>query len=597
MFHKLKYRSQVAPKVEPRSRNHIRILRPLALGAVALLGFSGLTISGADQALAVTNVTNGRIQIDQPNPVSEITLANGYRQQYYSRTLGGKAFYGSGGYPVFFDAGRNKSIPLPSETQASGGTGTVGDPFWLETSGVFSDPAYAGSTFTQRLSYVIGTEYMRNDMTITNNSSETQNIQFGQYADCFFNGDDNGTSRVVSGQMVQCVQGSKAMSLIAVTPGAAFAGGHYIGVRKKVLGDFVGTASADKCFNSSSLEMNCNTYLDNGFGMVWKDQIAPGSTVTKTGYLSYTDKLAFVNLTPESAVSSTSVRPNQNVTYKLSVKNAGPSASEGTKVAFALPAGFSYVSASGTGSYNAAAGTWEIGTIGINGEATIEIVAKALQPGEWTTKTTATASDGIDTAPCQADDSCGSPLTVTVLATGVAANSTITAAPAQLTADGTSQSTITVTAYDAAGDPVGFGGAKVVLATDLGTLSNVKDNGDGTYTATLTSTKSGPATVSVELNDETVPRTALVQFNAGAVATAKYSVTDDVQVVGTGQHTITITLADAHNNPVLGKAGKLTASAAPGLGDGEISAFNATGTPGSTRPQSPPPLRNHKPSQ
>src|SRR2546428_9252282 len=51
--------------------------------------------------------------------------------------------------------------------------------------------------------------------------------------------------------------------------------------------------------------------------------------------------------------------------------------------------------------------------------------------------------------------------------------------------------TITVRLKDSFGNPLTSGGNAVTLATTLGTLSSVTDAGDGTYTASLTSTASG----------------------------------------------------------------------------------------------------------
>ena len=44
------------------------------------------------------------------------------------------------------------------------------------------------------------------------------------------------------------------------------------------------------------------------------------------------------------------------------------------------------------------------------------------------------------------------------------------------------------------------GGETVALFTDLGSLSGVADNGDGTYTATLTSSTTGLATITGTAN-------------------------------------------------------------------------------------------------
>ncbi len=78
-------------------------------------------------------------------------------------------------------------------------------------------------------------------------------------------------------------------------------------------------------------------------------------------------------------------------------------------------------------------------------------------------------------------------LTVTPAAASVA-NSTITASPGSITADGVSTSTITVQLKDAFFNNLVTSGGTVALSkTGGGVLSAVTDNANGSYTATLTS--------------------------------------------------------------------------------------------------------------
>ncbi len=93
------------------------------------------------------------------------------------------------------------------------------------------------------------------------------------------------------------------------------------------------------------------------------------------------------------------------------------------------------------------------------------------------------------------------------------ATSEITADPTTIPADGSSTSTITVQLRDAFGNPLTGGGADVSLSTTSGTLGPDIDNGDGTYTATLTSaTTAGTATISGTVNGADITDTASVTF-------------------------------------------------------------------------------------
>lgn len=95
--------------------------------------------------------------------------------------------------------------------------------------------------------------------------------------------------------------------------------------------------------------------------------------------------------------------------------------------------------------------------------------------------------------------------------------STITANPVSIPADGTSTSTIDVRLRDSAGVPLASGGDDVDLSTTLGTLGAVRDNGNGSYTATLRSTVvPGTATISGTVNGAAITDTATVTFAAGS---------------------------------------------------------------------------------
>jgi adhesin/invasin len=95
--------------------------------------------------------------------------------------------------------------------------------------------------------------------------------------------------------------------------------------------------------------------------------------------------------------------------------------------------------------------------------------------------------------------------------------STIAADPATITADGTSTSTVLVQLKDANGNNLTSGGATVILATTLGSMGAVTDNGNGTYSATLTSgTVAGIATVTGTLNGDAITDSAQVTFSPGA---------------------------------------------------------------------------------
>jgi uncharacterized protein YjdB len=93
------------------------------------------------------------------------------------------------------------------------------------------------------------------------------------------------------------------------------------------------------------------------------------------------------------------------------------------------------------------------------------------------------------------------------------ATSTITPEPASIPADGASTSVITVRLKDANGHDLTAGDDSVELATTAGTLSPPEDNGDGSYSATLTaSSLAGSATISGTVNGSEIVNDASVTF-------------------------------------------------------------------------------------
>jgi len=78
---------------------------------------------------------------------------------------------------------------------------------------------------------------------------------------------------------------------------------------------------------------------------------------------------------------------------------------------------------------------------------------------------------------------------ITVVRANSAEQTTLTPGSATITADGTSTQVLTVTAKDANGNNMTTGGADIAItkSSGTGTIGSVTDNGNGTYSATVTS--------------------------------------------------------------------------------------------------------------
>ncbi|MCK4692150.1 MAG: DUF2341 domain-containing protein, partial [Anaerolineales bacterium] len=150
------------------------------------------------------------------------------------------------------------------------------------------------------------------------------------------------------------------------------------------------------------------------------------------------------------------------------------------------------------------------------------------------------------------------------------ATSTITANPTSITGDGMSISTITVQLRDAQWTLLISGGDTVALLTDLGSLGSVTDNGDGTYTATLTAASgTGTATITGTVNAAGITDDATVDFTAASCFASN------------GESIIDITDDDYVNSVVVQPDGKIVVGGASYTGtDGDflVIRYNVDGT-------------------
>ncbi|TXK70080.1 S-layer homology domain-containing protein, partial [Paenibacillus sp. N3.4] len=126
-----------------------------------------------------------------------------------------------------------------------------------------------------------------------------------------------------------------------------------------------------------------------------------------------------------------------------------------------------------------------------------------------------------------------------------------------LTADGTSQTTVSVNLKDAQGNALTTGGATVAITSTLGTVGPVTDNHNGTYTATLTApTTVGTATISASVGGSAIAATVFVQILPGEMSSSHSTVTASDLVIradGKSKASIFVNLKDDYDHPIVGK--------------------------------------------
>ncbi|PTX62353.1 surface protein [Kordia periserrulae] len=96
--------------------------------------------------------------------------------------------------------------------------------------------------------------------------------------------------------------------------------------------------------------------------------------------------------------------------------------------------------------------------------------------------------------------------------------STIKANPTSIIANGTNTSLITVQLKNTTNTNITTGGETVVISTNLGTLTTTTENGDGTYTASLSATSGGVALVSFTVNGQQASTSASINLTAVSAA-------------------------------------------------------------------------------
>ncbi|PIR04713.1 MAG: hypothetical protein COV57_03040, partial [Candidatus Liptonbacteria bacterium CG11_big_fil_rev_8_21_14_0_20_35_14] len=114
---------------------------------------------------------------------------------------------------------------------------------------------------------------------------------------------------------------------------------------------------------------------------------------------------------------------------------------------------------------------------------------------------------------------------------------------------GTASSTATITLRDQYSNLI-TGATAVLLSTGTDNLiSGTTDNGNGTYTATISSTKAEVKTLSATGDTVTITQTQAVTFNAGAFASFNVVPATTAPTTGTAFN-VTVTAADAFSNAV-----------------------------------------------
>ena len=153
----------------------------------------------------------------------------------------------------------------------------------------------------------------------------------------------------------------------------------------------------DEAVYVDTLDVPAGTTLDlNGLHLYARTLQGDGTILNGTVRTDITDdEMADVSL----LITCDYLEPNvgQNVTFTVTLSNAGPSKATEVAVADLLPAGLRFVrDTSSQGEYNPTTGVWSVGTVTMGSSATLQIAAEVTGTGTITNTAEVTGADQPD---------------------------------------------------------------------------------------------------------------------------------------------------------------------------------------------------------
>lgn len=258
-----------------------------------------------------------------------------------------------------------------------------------------------------------------------------------------------------------------------------------------------------------------------------------------------------VDLSVTKIVNDNTPGRNQNVTFTITVANAGPDNATGVVVNDDLPAGMTFVSATPSqGTYDSGTGLWTVGTVNSSASATLDIVATVTTSTPKTNTAELTAADQGDVDSTPNNGQSGEDDQASVTLTPTIADVSVTKTVDDATPDKNQNVVFTITVAN--GGPDAATGVAVTdqLPSGLTFVSAVPsqgtyDSGTGVWTvgtvnsatsATLTLTAT-VTTIGAKIN--TAELTALTEFDSDSTPNNAVGSEDDQASV-----TLTPTVAD-----------------------------------------------------
>ena len=297
------------------------------------------------------------------------------------------------------------ALPSPSTATANDGTTTATVSYAMSASGTAPTPIL--STFVSYYDPVFGgvagsllmnfdnPAYDPNDKlatTVTLNRAVT-GLRFSVT--------DIDANSWVDAVEVQYDTGDGVWRNAADTAAFYTAGGAATRTNNSVVNGWRGTANVDAASTTGNIAFDFGNTLVRRVRMVYFSYTGTGDPGGQVAGLSdLTFNRAFADLSLAKTLLTANPTSGSSATFRLTLTNFAASSLSATNVRVrdTLPAGFTFTSASGTGSFNAATGVWSPGTLARNQSVSIDItgVVTASSGATITNRAEVTASDQFD---------------------------------------------------------------------------------------------------------------------------------------------------------------------------------------------------------
>lgn len=232
-----------------------------------------------------TRVLAAQVVIESAGPLSQIFITDDLSCQVAYAGDSGFEFFPSEseigscgtwvavGGTVWGPAGGSATlVPFTVVSQTPvGGSGSVSDPFRVVT---VVDIAEAGLRLTETDSYAVGSRAYRTDVAVANTGSAGQSGVLYRAGDCYLQGNDAGFVRVEGGSpacIVDPAFGRRVEQWLPITVGSHYFAGGYTDVWSNILSQ---APFPDSCACTEQV------VFDNGAGLSWQFNLAPGATAT-----------------------------------------------------------------------------------------------------------------------------------------------------------------------------------------------------------------------------------------------------------------------------------------------------------------------------